>query len=59
MCAKVVEVEHALEDVKELLSTHQPPSNSEREQGTPSANGWEREWVKIVQDVVEKDAGWK
>lgn len=59
MCAKVVEVEHALEDVKELLSTHQSSSYSEHEQGTPGANGWEREWVKIVQDVVEKDAGWK
>ncbi|KAI8998618.1 Clavaminate synthase-like protein [Trametes punicea] len=52
ICAKVLEVERSLEDVRELLS-----------QGSASAhasdtNGWEREWVAIVQDVVEKDAGW-
>ncbi|KZT71127.1 Clavaminate synthase-like protein [Daedalea quercina L-15889] len=48
MCAKVTEVERALEDVRELLS-----QNDE-----PGSQGWEREWVRIVQDVVEKDAGW-
>ncbi|PCH37107.1 Clavaminate synthase-like protein [Wolfiporia cocos MD-104 SS10] len=47
MCAKVTEVEHALEDVKELLS-----------QNSAGSDGWMREWVQIVQDVVEKDAGW-
>ncbi|KAH9854250.1 Clavaminate synthase-like protein [Lenzites betulinus] len=47
MCAKVQEVEHALEDVQELLS----------QGGAPEAE-WQREWVAIVQDVVEKDAGW-
>ncbi|TFK78339.1 Clavaminate synthase-like protein [Polyporus arcularius HHB13444] len=57
MCAKVTEVEHALEDVKKLLSetaasqaTDVAPSESQR--------SWEDEWIAIVQDVVEKDAGW-
>ncbi len=58
MCAKVTEVEHALEDVKKLLSetaafqaTDVAPSESQR--------SWEDEWIAICQDVVEKDAGWK
>lgn len=53
MCAKVLEVEHALEDVRELLShgSAQSPDTD------PEA--WKQEWVSIVQDVVEKDAGWK
>ena len=51
MCVKVTEVEDALEDVKELLSQGQSSSGD--------ADGWKREWVSIVQDVVEKDAGWK
>ncbi|KAH9923841.1 Clavaminate synthase-like protein [Fomitopsis serialis] len=50
MCAKVIEVEHALEDVRELLS--------QNNQSESDSHGWEHEWVKIVQDVVEKDAGW-
>ncbi|CCM05320.1 uncharacterized protein FIBRA_07534 [Fibroporia radiculosa] len=45
MCTKVVEVERALDDVRELLSRDKD-------------NAWELEWVRIVQDVVEKDAGW-
>ena len=49
MCAKVTEVEHALEDVRELLSSNAAPGDT----------SWMREWVNIVQDVVEKDAGWK
>ena len=51
MCAKVTEVEHALEDVRELLS-----QNTRKDR---DGHGWEHEWVQIVQDVVEKDAGWK
>lgn len=51
MCAKVTEVEHALEDVRELLS-----QNTRKDR---DGRGWENEWVQIVQDVVEKDAGWK
>ena len=53
MCVKVTEVEHALEDVKELLSQ----DNTEGPDDVSS--GWKREWIAIVQDVVEKDAGWK
>ncbi|OSC97125.1 Clavaminate synthase-like protein [Trametes coccinea BRFM310] len=50
MCAKVTEVEHALEDVQEMLS--QGAENS------PNPDGWQSDWIAIVQDVVEKDAGW-
>ncbi|KAI1795860.1 Clavaminate synthase-like protein [Ganoderma leucocontextum] len=52
MCAKVTEVEHALEDVQELLS------QGEAEGPHDTSSGWKREWIAIVQDVVEKDAGW-
>ncbi|KAI0670361.1 Clavaminate synthase-like protein [Trametes maxima] len=47
MCDKVLEVERALEDVRELLA-----------QGSAEPEGWHQEWTAIVQDVVEKDAGW-
>ncbi|CDO69502.1 hypothetical protein BN946_scf184785.g7 [Trametes cinnabarina] len=50
MCAKVTEVEHSLYDVRQLLS--QASAN------TPNPDAWKAEWVAIVQDVVEKDAGW-
>ena len=55
MCAKVLEVEHALEDVREMLESNQATSGS----ANPGPDGWRAEWVAIVQDVVEKDAGWK
>ncbi len=51
MCDKVVEVEEALEDVREMLIT----SQDNKEEKTD----WKREFVKIVQDVVKQDAGWK
>ncbi|KAI0647074.1 Clavaminate synthase-like protein [Trametes meyenii] len=47
MCAKVLEVECALDDVRELLV-----------QSSAIPEGWHQEWIAIVQDVVEKDAGW-
>ncbi|KAI0362125.1 Clavaminate synthase-like protein [Trametes cingulata] len=50
MCAKVLGVEHALEDVRELLS--------HRSADAADPDAWQQEWVSIVQDVVEKDAGW-
>ena len=53
MCTKVTEVERALEDVRELLS-----QNDASESGDPGSS-WKTEWTTIVQDVVEKDAGWK
>ncbi|KAH8077755.1 Clavaminate synthase-like protein [Cristinia sonorae] len=46
MCDKVVEVEQALEDVHDMLSS-----------GSKNDN-WRAEWVAIVQDVVKHDAGW-
>ena len=53
MCIKVTEVERALEDVRELLS--QDDANGPGDLGSR----WKTEWTTIVQDVVEKDAGWK
>ena len=53
MCTKVTEVERALEDVRELLS-----QNDANGSGDPGCS-WKTEWTTIVQDVVEKDAGWK
>jgi len=47
ICRRIIDVERELEDVKELLS-----SNVENQE-------WEVEWMNIVQDVLEKDAGWK
>ncbi|KAI0780906.1 Clavaminate synthase-like protein [Trametes elegans] len=54
MCAKVVEVENALEDVRELLAQSSRGGDS----GGSDSEAWKTEWVAIVQDVVEKDAGW-
>lgn len=48
MCEKVVEVEEALEDVKDLLC-----------KSSSGLDDWKIEWVRIVQDVVKQDAGWK
>jgi hypothetical protein len=47
ICRRVLDVERELRDVRELLS-----SNAENRE-------WEVEWMNIVQDVLEKDAGWK
>lgn len=47
ICRRIVDVERELEDVRELLS-----SNAQNQE-------WEVEWMNIVQDVLEKDAGWK
>ncbi|KAI0664786.1 Clavaminate synthase-like protein [Cubamyces menziesii] len=55
MCAKVLEVERALEDVREMLEGNYQATS---EPADPAADGWRVEWVAIVQDVVEKDAGW-
>ena len=58
MCDKVAEVEAALEDVRELLSRGRADPGA----GVANASDgqdWRREWTSIVQDVVEKDAGWK
>lgn len=47
ICHRIVDVERELEDVRELLSSN------------ATTNEWEVEWMDIVQDVLEKDAGWK
>ena len=47
ICRRIVDVERELEDVRGLLS-----SNAKNQE-------WEVEWMNIVQDVLEKDAGWK
>ncbi|KAI0721070.1 Clavaminate synthase-like protein [Cerioporus squamosus] len=57
MCAKVTEVEHALEDVKQFLS-EAATSEATDASASDSRRSWENEWIAIVQDVVEKDAGW-
>jgi len=51
ICRRIVDVERELEDVKQLLSSN-PRTRNETEPG------WENEWMNIVQDVLEKDAGW-
>ena len=48
MCDKVKEVEHALEDVREMLMS------SGKDEET-----WRREFTDVVQDLVKQDAGWK
>ena len=53
MCDKVVEVEEALDDVREMLiDAHRGKSDNWEAE-------WRREFVKIMQDVVQQDAGWK
>ena len=49
MCDKVVEVENALDDVRELLQTSHP--DDER--------AWKSEFCAVVQELVKQDAGWK
>lgn len=48
MCDEIVEVEKALYDVRDML----------RELHGDDAT-WKKEFTKVVQDVVQKDAGWK
>ena len=52
MCEKVIEVEGALEDVREMVKSRQ--NNLSDDDAT-----WRREFTAIVQDVVKQDAGWK
>ncbi|KAI0695229.1 hypothetical protein BC835DRAFT_1273609 [Cytidiella melzeri] len=49
MCDKVVEVENALDDVREMLMRPAKHTNS---------TSWRREFTIVVQDVVKQDAGW-
>jgi hypothetical protein len=52
MCDKVIEVEDALEDVRELVKLRQNEASHDD-------TAWRREFTTIVQDVVKQDAGWK
>ena len=52
ICRRISDVEKELEDVKQLLSSN----THTRAETEPT---WENEWMNIVQDVLEKDAGWK
>lgn len=52
ICSRISDVERELEDVRELLL-----SNAHKR--SASEPRWEIEWMTIVQDVLEKDAGWK
>ena len=49
MCDKVIEVENALDDVRQLLQGSH--ANDER--------AWKAEFCVVVQQLVEQDAGWK
>lgn len=54
MCEKVAEIEEAIDDVKEMLL-----QSSGESQGSNKTESWRAEWIAIVQDLIEKDAGWK
>lgn len=47
LCTAVSDVEDALSDVYDLLRTRSDHSD------------WEKEWIDIVQDVLQKDSGWE
>lgn len=48
MCDEIIEVEKALYDVRDMLrGLHGDDAT------------WKKEFTKVVQDVVQKDAGWK
>ena len=53
MCHEVVRVEAALEDVRDMLAEAHKGKTGDGE------TEWRREFTKIVQDVTQKDAGWK
>lgn len=49
MCDKVVEVENALDDVRQLLQDSHPTDE----------RTWKGEFRAVVQQLAEQDAGWK
>ena len=53
MCHEVVRVEAALEDVRDMLA------EAHKGKAGDGEAEWRREFTKIVQDVTQKDAGWK
>ena len=54
MCDEVVRVEDALYDVRDMLKDAQRAKSVAN-----GADAWRREFTKVVQDVVQKDAGWE
>jgi hypothetical protein len=52
MCQEIADVEHALSDVREMIVENWKPK------GPEEIDGWQKEWVSIVQDVLVKNAGW-
>jgi len=52
MCAEVADVEEALSDVREMMEESWKP------EGPEQSDGWQEEWVAVVQDVLKKNAGW-
>lgn len=48
MCDEIEEVEKALDDVRDMLKASQSHEED-----------WRKEFTKVVQDVVQQDAGWK
>jgi hypothetical protein len=52
MCEEIVEVENALSDVRQLMEENW--KTGERD----DIDGWQKEWVGVVQDVLIKNSGW-
>ena len=73
MCDEVVRVEEALDDVREMLEHphegvnghgahdgHGDCVHAATKAGTSvKSDEWKKEFTRIVQDVVQQDAGWK
>jgi len=52
MCQEIADVEHALSDVREMIVEGWKTKEPEE------IDGWQKEWVSVVQDVLVKNAGW-
>ncbi|EPQ28838.1 uncharacterized protein PFL1_03641 [Pseudozyma flocculosa PF-1] len=53
---EVEDVQHSLDDVREMLSKGHP--GAAQAAGPGHDEEWRREWTKIVLDVAKQDAGW-
>lgn len=51
MCDEIKEVEEALLDVRQMIQDRWSALEED-------ADGWQQEWVSVVQDVLGKNAGW-
>jgi len=52
MCQEVADVEDALSDVRDMMVEGWTP------EGPNQLDGWQEEWVAVVQDVLKKNSGW-